>query len=94
MGFPGGSDGKESALNPGDLSSVPGLGRSLGEGNSYRPQCLAWRIPWTEKPGRLYSPWHRKESDMTEQLSLTLSQNNLIPGGRSGRESIHECRSH
>ena len=29
---------------------------------------LAWRIPWTEKPGRLYSSWSRKESDMTEQL--------------------------
>ena len=31
--FPGGSDGKESACNAGDLSSVPGLGRSPGEGN-------------------------------------------------------------
>ena len=27
------------------------------------------RIPWTEEPGRLHSPWDRKESDMTEQLS-------------------------
>ena len=33
MGFPGGSDGKESACNAGDLSSIPGLGRSPGEGN-------------------------------------------------------------
>ena len=33
MGFPGGSDGKESACNTGDLGSIPGLGRSLGEGN-------------------------------------------------------------
>ena len=33
---------------------------------------LAWRIPWTEKPGRLHSPWGRKESDMTEQLTLSL----------------------
>ena len=33
--FPGGSDGKESACNVGDLVSVPGLGRSRGEGNSY-----------------------------------------------------------
>ena len=29
LGFPGGSDGKESACNAGDLSSIPGLGRSL-----------------------------------------------------------------
>ena len=33
-GFPGGSDGKESAHNAGDLSSIPGSERSLGEGNS------------------------------------------------------------
>ena len=32
-GFPGGSDGKASADNAGDLGSIPGLGRSPGEGN-------------------------------------------------------------
>ena len=31
---------------------------------------LAWKIPWTEKPGRLYSPWAHKESDTAEQLSM------------------------
>ena len=30
---------------------------------------LAWRIPWTEEPVG-YSPWGRKESDMTERLTL------------------------
>ena len=41
-GFPGGSKGKESACNEGDLGSVPGLGRSPGEGNDYLLQysCL------------------------------------------------------
>ena len=34
---------------------------------------LAWRIPWTEEPGGLYSPWGRKELDMTEQLSTAQS---------------------
>ena len=34
-GFPGGSDGKESACNAGDLGSIPALGRSPGEGNGY-----------------------------------------------------------
>ena len=34
-GFPGGSDGKESTCNVGDPGSVPGLGRSPGEGNGY-----------------------------------------------------------
>ena len=41
-GFPGGSDGKQSACNAGDLGSVPGSGRSPGEGNGYPLQysCL------------------------------------------------------
>ena len=33
MGFPGGSEGKASACNAGDLGSIPGSGRSPGEGN-------------------------------------------------------------
>ena len=39
MGFPGGSAGKESTCNAGDLGSIPGLQRSPGEGNSY---CLQY----------------------------------------------------
>ena len=35
LGFPGGSEGKRSACSAGDLGSIPGLGRSSGEGNSY-----------------------------------------------------------
>ena len=35
VGFPGGSDSKESACNAGNLGSIPGLGRYSGEGNSY-----------------------------------------------------------
>ena len=37
-GFPCGSAGKESTCNAGDLSSIPGLGRSPGEGNGYTLQ--------------------------------------------------------
>ena len=42
MGFPGGSDGKESACSAGNLGSIPGLGRSPGEGSDYPLQysCL------------------------------------------------------
>ena len=42
LGFPGGLDGKESACNAADLGSVPGLGRSPGEGNGFPLQysCL------------------------------------------------------
>ena len=39
MGFPGGSDSKESTCNAGDLGSIPGLGRCPGEGNMYLLQC-------------------------------------------------------
>ena len=35
---------------------------------------LALKIPWTEEPGRLYSPWGRKESDTTERLHFNLPQ--------------------
>ena len=42
MGFPGGSDSKESACNAGDLGLIPGSGRSPGEGNSnpFQYSCL------------------------------------------------------
>ena len=49
------SYGKASAYNAGDLGSVPGSGRSPGEGNGNPLSILAWNIPWTEKPGRLQS---------------------------------------
>ena len=38
-----------------DAGSIPGSGRSPGEGNGNPLQYLAWRIPWTEEPGRLQS---------------------------------------
>ena len=49
--FPGGSDGEASACNAGDPGSIPGSGRSPGEGNG----TLAWKIPWTAEPDRLQS---------------------------------------
>ena len=52
LGFPGGSDGKESACSVGDLGLIPGLGRSPGEGKGYPLHILSWRIPWTEESGR------------------------------------------
>ena len=51
--------------------------RSLGWEDSMekematRSSTLAWKIPWMEEPDRLYSPWGRKESDMTERLHFT-----------------------
>ena len=55
MGFPGGSDSKESACNAGELGLIPGSGRFPGEEMATHSSILAWRIPWTEESGRLQS---------------------------------------
>ena len=52
--FPGGSDSKASAYNARALGSIPGSGRSPGEGTS-NSSTLAWKIPWMEEPGGLQS---------------------------------------
>ena len=51
--FPGGSDGKEPTCNAGDPGLIPGLEDPLEEEMATHSSILAWRIPWTEKPGRL-----------------------------------------
>ena len=53
--FPGGSDGKASAYKVGDLGSIPGWGRSSGEGNGNPLHTLTWKIPSMEDRGRLQS---------------------------------------
>ena len=71
LGFPGGSAGKESTCNAGDLGSIPGLGRSPGEGKGNPLQysglensmdCIVHGVT---------------ESDMTEWISLSLSMDSL-----------------
>ena len=54
-GFPGGSEVKASASNAGDLGSIPGSGRSPGEGNGNPLQYPCLEIPWTEELGGLQS---------------------------------------
>ena len=51
IGFPGGSDGKESACNAGDPSSILGQEDPLETGMATLSSILAWRILWTEEPG-------------------------------------------
>ena len=67
-GFPGGSDGKASACNAGDPGSIPGSGRSSGEGNGSPLQysCLENSMDWGAWQATV--PWGRKESDTTERL--------------------------
>ena len=65
-GFPGGSDGKESACNVGNLGSIPGLERSPGGGHGNPLQYACLENPHEQRSLAGYSPWDRKESDMTE----------------------------
>ena len=64
MTLAGGSDGKESARTAGDLASIPGSGRSPGEGNGNPLQysCLENSMD--------RGSWQATELDMTEQLTL------------------------
>ena len=69
-GFPGSSAAKESACSAGDPCSIPGSGRSLGEGIGYPLQYSCLENPHRQKSLAGCSPWGRKESDMTEWLSI------------------------
>ena len=69
LGFPGGSDSKESTCNTGDLGSIPELRRSSGEGNGYPLQYSCLENPMDR--GAWQASLHGKaEPDTTEQLSL------------------------
>ena len=71
MGFPGGSEVKASACNAGDLGSIPGLGRSPGEGNGnpFQYSCL-------EKPmdgGAWWATVHRVIKSQTRLSDFTFT---------------------
>ena len=55
LGFPDSSDGKVSAHNVGDLSSIPRSEDPLEKEMATHSSTLAWKIPWMEEPGRLQS---------------------------------------
>ena len=55
VGFPGGSDGKESTCNAGDPGLIPGWEDPLGKEMETHSSIPAWRIPWAEEPDRLQS---------------------------------------
>ena len=68
LGFPSGSDGKESTCNAGYLGSVPGLGRSPGEEKGYPLQYSGLENSMDYTVAKSC-----KESDRTERCSLSLS---------------------
>ena len=71
LGFPGGSDGKESASNVGDLGSIPPGG---GHGNPLQYSYL--ENPHGQRSLVGYSPWGRKELDATEHIK---NKNKTLP---------------
>ena len=78
LGFPGDSDGKESACKVEDLGLIPGLGRPTGGGNGYQRQCSGLENLMD------YNEWGRKESDTAEWLSLSEGWTQLLKGNDSG----------
>ena len=79
-GFPGGSDGKESSCNAGDLRDgglIPGSGRSPGEGKA----TTAVFLPGESHGLRSlvgYSPWGRKESNTTKRLGMFIRSFTIV----------------
>ena len=66
QGFPGGSAGKESTCNAGDLHSTPRVGKI-----PWRREELHTSVVWLGEFHGLCSPWGHQESDSTERLSLS-----------------------
>ena len=61
---------KNPPNNVGDMDQISGSERSPGGGNGNPRQYICLGIPWTEDPGRLYSPWSRKESDTAKHAHM------------------------
>ena len=60
MGFPGGSAGEGSACSSGDQVQSLGWEDPLEKEMTIHSSILAWRIPWTEKPGGLQSMYSQR----------------------------------
>ena len=69
IGFPGGSDDKDSACNAEDPGLIPGLGRFPGGGNGKPLQYSYLGKSHGQKNLAGYSPWGCKESDTTKQIN-------------------------
>ena len=93
MGFPGGSEVKASAWNAGDPGSIPGSGRSPGEGNGNPLQYSCLENPWREEPGKLQSMgsrrvWHDWVTSLhfTSNYMLVINERKLELLGRQNRK--------
>ena len=73
LGFPGGSDSKESTCNVRDPGLNHGLGRSPGGGHGNPLQYSCLENPHGQRSLAGYSPWGHRESVMADQLSQSTS---------------------
>ena len=99
--FPGSSDGKASAYNAGDLVRSLGWEDPLEKEMATHSSILAWKIPWTEEPGRLQSiGLQRVEHDWATSLSLFTFMHwrrkwqptpVFLPGESQGQGSLVGC---
>ena len=79
LGFPGGSDGKESSSSAEDLSSIPGVGRSSGGRHGNPLQYSYLENPHVQRSWQpAIHPWSPKESDTTEWLGTVVLFLNLL----------------
>ena len=86
MRFPGISIGKESTCDARDLGLIPGLGKSPGEGHGNPLQYSCLENPQGQRNLVGCSPWDRKVSDTTEQLSTHTHTLCLIVGATFRKE--------
>ena len=95
MGFPVGSDSKESTCNAGNLGSISGLKRSPGGGNSNPHQYPCLEVPHGQWRLACYSPWGPKEWDTINQLSRRQQGHEYLdPPLKWHSASLKNIRSH
>ena len=83
-GFPGGSDGKHSACNAGDPGSIPGSGKSPGEGNGYAPQYSYLENPlgrgtWQATVHGVTKSWTRLSTHTEKQPKFYRNSHGFLP---------------
>ena len=93
MGFPDSSVGKESACSAGDSSSIPGLGRSPGEGIGY-PLQYSWAslvAQLIKNPPATWKTWVRSLSREDPLEKGMATHSNILPRESHGQRNLEGC---